>query len=99
MARVGQIDEWHLDFRNSFRHLAFDFGTWLGQPAIVIAPPLFQARFVTIGSVSDSMSGDGVKQAVVQPQAVCCVTGSPWPSRFRCPKIRDANPFVRKPFN
>ena len=57
----GPFDEWHLEFRNSFRHLAFDFGTWLGQRAIVIAPPLFQARFVTIGSVSDSMSGDGVK--------------------------------------
>jgi hypothetical protein len=51
IARVGHIDEFHLVFVNSFRHIVFEFGACLGQPAVVIAPLLFHTRFVTIGPV------------------------------------------------
>ncbi len=58
---IRPIAEWHLDFGNTFRHIAFDLGARLCQPAVVIASLLFHARFVAIGSVSDSMCGDGIK--------------------------------------
>ena len=67
MAGGGQ--EWHLVLGKAFRHLAFDLGAWLGQPVVVIAPPLFQPRLVWVGAVSDPMAGDGVEQLVVQAQA------------------------------
>ena len=56
-----RADEWHLDFDNAFRHQAFDLGAWLCQPFVGTALPLFQTRFVAIGSVSDSMGGDGIQ--------------------------------------
>lgn len=64
--RVSRCDEWHLDFGNAFRHLAFDFGAWLGQPAVVIAPPFFHTRFEPIAAVGDSMGGDGIEQVLGQ---------------------------------
>src|SRR5262249_51711556 len=47
--------EWHLVLGKAFRHLAFDLGAWLGQPVVVIAPPLFQPRLVAVGPVGDPM--------------------------------------------
>jgi hypothetical protein len=57
----GRADEWHLDLSNVFRHLAFDFAAWLCQAFEVVAPPLYQSRFKTIGSVSHSMGRDGTE--------------------------------------
>src|SRR5262245_58255188 len=74
-ARFGPPDEWHLVFVNAFRHLAFEFGAWLCQPAVVIGPTLLHARLVTVGAVGDPMGGDGIEQVVVQAQAACGVTG------------------------
>jgi len=28
LVSVGQPDEWHSDFYNTFRHIAFDFAAW-----------------------------------------------------------------------
>jgi hypothetical protein len=43
----------------------------------VVAVPLVQAKFETIGSVSNSMSCDSIKYELVRPHAVGCVVGSP----------------------
>ena len=64
----GRCDEWHLDLDNSFGHLAFHLSAGLGQPAVVIAPPLFHPRLVPIRAVTDPVRGDGVEQVVVQAQ-------------------------------
>ena len=57
----GRCDEWHLVLGNPFRHLAFHLGAGLGQPAVVVAPPLFHPRLITVGSVADPMAGDGIE--------------------------------------
>src|SRR5471030_1083943 len=72
----GRADEWHLDFAKAFRHLAFDFGAWLVQPVVVIAPAFFHAWFVAIRSVSDSMSGDGIEEVLIHAQALGGISGS-----------------------
>src|SRR5262245_62457461 len=72
----GHIDEWHLDFCKSSRHLAFDFCAWLCQPVVMIASLLLRAWFVTIWSVGDSMRGDGVEEVLIHAQALGCITGS-----------------------
>jgi hypothetical protein len=61
IARVGPIDEWHLDGDNAFRHIAFHLAAWPRQPSIVIASMLFHARLEAIGTVSYSMRGYGMK--------------------------------------
>src|SRR5262249_16676848 len=66
--------ECHFPFVTPFRLLAFHPGAWLGQPAIVIAPPLLHTRLVTVGPVRDPMAGDGIQQLVVQAQAAGGVT-------------------------
>jgi hypothetical protein len=57
----GLIDECRLDPCKAFHHLAFDFAAWPCQPFVVIATPLFQSRFETIGSVSHAMSCAGTE--------------------------------------
>ena len=57
---VGHIDEWHLDFGNTFRHIAFDCAAALSASrSDCVAPGSREVR--SIGSVSDSMCGDGIK--------------------------------------
>ncbi len=74
--RVRPTDEWHVVLVNAFRHFAFHLGAGLGQPVVVMAPPLFQSRLVTVGPVGDPMAGDGVQQVPIQAQAACGVAGS-----------------------
>src|SRR5579884_212012 len=74
---VGRGDEWHLPLVNPFRHLAFHLGAWLGQPAVVIAPPLLHTRLVAVGPVRDPMAGDGIRQLVVHAPAAGGVTRGP----------------------
>lgn len=79
-ALLGRVDpppEYHLVLVKAFRHLAFDLGAWLGQPVVVIAPPLLQPRLVTVGPVGDPMGGDGVEQVVTWLQAAFGVLGRP----------------------
>jgi len=57
----GGADEWHLVLGKAFRHLAFHLGAGLGQPVVVIAPPLFQPRLIPVGPVADPMGGDGIE--------------------------------------
>ena len=71
---AGRWNEWHLGFAKVFCHLAFNFAAWTCQPAVMTAPPLFHARFATIRSVSDSMSGDGIEEVLIRAQALCGVT-------------------------
>ena len=56
--RVGPNNEWHLDFDNSFYHIAFDLGAWPRQPSVVIASPFFHSGFEAIRTVSHSMPGN-----------------------------------------
>src|SRR5262249_20970147 len=80
LARSGPIAEWHLVLGNAFRHLAFHFGAGLGQPAVVVAPPLFHARLVPVGAVADPVGGDGIQQGVGQaPPAGGVLVGSSFP--------------------
>jgi hypothetical protein len=65
IARVGPSYEWHLVFVNPFCHLAFHLCARLCQPAVVIAPHFSRAWFVTIWSVSDSMSSDGIEEGLI----------------------------------
>src|SRR5262249_12437190 len=67
---LGISDEWHLVLGKSFRHLVFDLGAWLSQPAVVIAPPLFHARLITVGPVGDPMGRDGIEHVVIQAHAI-----------------------------
>src|SRR5262249_29184395 len=67
-ARFGPTREWHLVLGNAFRHLAFHLGAGLGQPVVVIAPPLFQPRLIPVGAVADPVRGDGIEQVVVQAE-------------------------------
>src|SRR5262245_42289630 len=60
----AHIDEWHLVLGNAFRHLAFHLGAGLGQPAVVVAPPLLHPWLVPIRAVADSVGGDGIEQVV-----------------------------------
>ena len=62
----GHIAEWHLVPGNAFCHLAFHLSAGLGQPAVVIAPPLFHPRLVPVGAVADPLGGDGVEQLPVR---------------------------------
>src|SRR5262249_13207340 len=77
VARSGRPHECRLVLGKAFRHLAFDLGAWLGQPVVVIAPPLLQPRLVAVGPVGDPMGGDGIQQLVIQLQAACGVVGGP----------------------
>jgi hypothetical protein len=61
-------NEWHLVLGNAFRHLAFHLGTGLGQPVVVMPPPLVQPRLVPVGAVADPVGRDGIEQVVVQTQ-------------------------------
>jgi hypothetical protein len=63
---AGVSDEWHLVLGNAFGHRAFHLGAGLGQPVVVIAPPLFQPRLVPVGPVADPMGRDGIEQVVTQ---------------------------------
>src|SRR5579875_900266 len=72
---VGPSDEWHLDLANALCHLAFHLGAGLGQPVVVIAPPLFQPRLVPIRPIRHTMSGDGAEEVLVQSQALFSVLG------------------------
>ncbi len=73
----GMSDEWHLDSCNAFSHIAFDLGAGLCHPVIVIASQLFHARLVTIGSVGNSMGGDGIEQVLVDSETICRVMSGP----------------------
>src|SRR5437879_1472077 len=44
------IDEWHLNHANAFRHLAFQLAARLGEPGVVVAPPLLRPRLEPIRS-------------------------------------------------
>lgn len=57
-ARLGRIDEWHLDFDKSFGHIAFEVGAWSCQPAVMVASLLLHARLEAIGAVSHAMCGN-----------------------------------------
>ena len=61
LVRVGVHDEWHLDFDNAFCHIAFEFGAWPRQPAIVIWSLLLHARLEAVRAVGHSMGCDGVE--------------------------------------
>ena len=39
-ARVGHIDEWHLDRTKAFRHIPFNIASRLSQEGIVFGSPL-----------------------------------------------------------
>lgn len=66
LGRIGHIDEWHLDFDNSFCHIAFDFGAWPRQPSVVIASPFLQSGFEAIRPVCDSMLCNGIDQVSIE---------------------------------
>ena len=51
LARVGHIDEWHLDYQNPAPHLTFGLPPWLSEIAIVCRSPFFETRFVPVSSV------------------------------------------------
>lgn len=66
-ARIfGRVDEWHLEFDNALGHRTFEFGAGLHHPIVVSPPALLDAGFEPIRSISHAMSGDGVKQVLVQ---------------------------------
>ena len=58
---VGVSVEWHLDHNKAFRHLEFHLAAWAGQPVVVIAPALLQARLEAIGAVRHSVRCDGTE--------------------------------------
>jgi len=57
----GLSHEWHLDHNKAFRHLEFHLAAWAGQPVVVIAPALLQARLEAIGAVRHSVRCDGTE--------------------------------------
>src|SRR5262245_57347512 len=74
-ARVGPTHEWYLDLGKAFRYFAFEFGAGLGQPVVIIAPPLSQPRLVTVGPVGDPVAGDGSEQVMTQLPAASGIVG------------------------
>src|SRR5438445_3722440 len=61
LGRVGHIGEWHLDFHNTFCHEEFHFGTWLHQPAEVIAAVFLDAGFEAVRPIRHSMLGNRIE--------------------------------------
>jgi hypothetical protein len=59
---VGPADEWHLDFGNDFRHLAFHLGAWLSEIREFLVESFPCPGLVTIGAIGDAVGGDGVQQ-------------------------------------
>ena len=66
IARFGHIDEWHLVLGKVSRHITFGLMPRLSQEAIVFWSAFSESRFIPIGSVSNPMGGDGVKQLLVE---------------------------------
>jgi hypothetical protein len=65
-ACIGHIDEWHLDYPNPIPHIAFGVAPGFSEIAIVFGSAFSETRFIPIGSVSNAMDRDGVKQPVVK---------------------------------
>ena len=61
--------------------------SWFREEIILLVPPFSLARLVSVGSISDSMDGDGIKQLLVELRAECCVTatldGNHWLEGFQ----------------
>ena len=63
---TGHALEWHLVLLKSFEHITFDFVPWLHHSIVFLLPAFSLARFKAIGSIGDSMSGDGIEQLFVE---------------------------------
>ena len=57
--RFGVSDEWHLVLSKAVQHKTFGFESGFHKSVIRFRSPLCSARFITVGSISDSMNGDG----------------------------------------
>src|SRR4051812_24149643 len=86
MAHFGVVDEWHLDFYNSFEHMEFDL---LPRPLqLFVSPGPFpdHAGLEPVGPVGDAVHGDGPEQLLVEFLLVVRVVtrpvGDQRPERF-----------------
>ena len=60
----GRFDEWYVDLRNSFHHLAFDQMSRLQHRIKVLRPKFAFARLESVGPISDAMSYHGIEASL-----------------------------------
>ena len=58
--------EWHVVLDKSFQHVTFGLMPWLDELVILLRSSFSLARFNPIGSISDTMDRDGIKQVLVK---------------------------------
>ena len=66
VARSGPIHEWHLVLGNAFQDIALSHPSWFHQEVVPLFSPFHSARFITVGTVSDAMNSNRVKQLLVK---------------------------------
>src|SRR5262249_16381600 len=98
-ARVGPTHEWHLLPGKGFRHSAFHLGPGLGQPAVVVPPPLLQPRLVPVRAAPNPVGSDRVEQVApltpnvrrpettTMPLAVLYARFAPRPNPDECDSV------------
>src|SRR5947207_15723734 len=70
VARVGRIDEWHVDFTNSLEHAEFDLRPRSRQAVVPLGPAFRHPWLKAVGPVGDAVDGDGPEQLLVERRPV-----------------------------
>ena len=58
--------DWHVVLDKSFEHIQFGLMSWLDELVILLGSSFSLAGFKPIGSISDTMNRDGIKQVLVK---------------------------------
>src|SRR5256885_1280897 len=66
---LGSSAEWHLVLAKAFYHITFGLMPWFPEKAVVLGSTLPQPRFIPVGSIGDSMAGDGIQYLLVEVPA------------------------------
>jgi hypothetical protein len=65
----GHIVEWHLILANAVQEITFRLVSWFSEKRVVLWSAFSESRFVSIGSVGDTMNGDRIKQFFIKATA------------------------------
>ncbi len=71
LTRVGGAHEWHVVFCKAFHHITFGLVSRLDEELVFLVSPFSLTRFVPVGSISDAMNCDGVKELLIEVPAEC----------------------------
>ena len=81
-------DEWHLVFPNAVPHIAFGLPSWFHETIVRFGSAFSSPRFVSVGSIGDSVDGDRVEQVLVEDLAegrvVFALESNHWLKGFEC---------------